>query len=725
MESEKSRNYNLIRKKHILPSIFGLLLSFVLLIMAVSIILNIVLVFLCEAKFESEYNSVAYLADIYDGAADKNEITEVLDKNGRDYLIRDKEGNILFSKGDITCTFDGGLVGNSAIKEKVLVYYDSESKCVEIGSDEDLMPVISSTFSELKNNGLISNFFSNDDAEKTMMVPLYYWISVDLKTENASFIGKASYEVKMRDVGMVFIIVLLAGVAMVALFIILLIKIIKKFTNHRKLMKVFFTDVSTKGHNWMWFTIKGEQLLKKKKYDKKNFAVLDILFVKYNTYCVCHSVKEGEEALQAINRMILKTIKKDEACAHHAAASFAVLLQYDDEEILKKRVKLLLKYLEGVEKTHKFCFHIGIALLPAIQREEGKYLRRSDIFIEDVYNNACAATATLESSDDSAIAFFDDKLVEEQRWIDTVNEKQKKALENEEFVIYYQPKYDPSTNELRGAEALIRWQSPEYGFVTPGRIIPIFEKNGFITEIDHYMITHVAKDQKRWLDQGYACVPVSVNVSRAHFIESDLAEQIRDAVDNEGAPRELIEIELTESAFFDDKKALITTIEKLKSYGFSVSMDDFGAGYSSLNSLKDMPLDVLKLDADFFRGESEGNRGEIVVSEAIRLAKCLNMRTVAEGVEVKEQVDFLAGQGCDMIQGYYFAKPMPGNEYEQRMIFGKMETAQNRLLPENENEQVREMSETEIQPETSENIQNIQTQQDDISDNCNDVQDNA
>jgi EAL domain-containing protein (putative c-di-GMP-specific phosphodiesterase class I) len=176
-------------------------------------------------------------------------------------------------------------------------------------------------------------------------------------------------------------------------------------------------------------------------------------------------------------------------------------------------------------------------------------------------------------------------------------------------------------------------------------MIPIFEKNGFITEIDHYMVSHVARDQKRWLDAGFKCVPVSVNISRAHFIESDLAEQIRDLVDAEGTPHELLEIELTESAFFDDKKAMINTIEKLKSYGFAVSMDDFGSGYSSLNSLKDMPLDVLKLDAEFFRGEQGGDRGQIVVSEAIKLAKCLNMRTVAEGVEVKEQVDFLAEQG--------------------------------------------------------------------------------
>jgi EAL domain-containing protein (putative c-di-GMP-specific phosphodiesterase class I) len=181
------------------------------------------------------------------------------------------------------------------------------------------------------------------------------------------------------------------------------------------------------------------------------------------------------------------------------------------------------------------------------------------------------------------------------------------------------------------------------------------------------MLEHVARDQKAWLDKGYKCVPVSVNVSRAHFIESDLAEQIRDTVDKFGTPHQYVEIELTESAFFDDKKALISTITRLKEYGFAVSMDDFGSGYSSLNSLKDMPLDVLKLDAEFFRGDNQGERGEIVVSEAIKLAKSLNMRTVAEGVEVREQVDFLAKQGCDMIQGYIYAKPMPGDEYEQRM----------------------------------------------------------
>ena len=219
-----------------------------------------------------------------------------------------------------------------------------------------------------------------------------------------------------------------------------------------------------------------------------------------------------------------------------------------------------------------------------------------------------------------------------------------------------------------GAEALIRWNTPDMGLVPPYKFIPIFEDNGFITHIDDYMLTHVARDQRKWLNEGRKCVPVSVNVSRAHFGQGDLAEYICNLIDREGCPRSLLEIELTESAFFDDENAMITTINRLKSYGFLVSMDDFGSGYSSLNSLKDMPLDILKLDAGFFRGSEDNPRTEIVVSEAIRLAKSLNMKTVAEGVEEKSTVDFLASEGCDMIQGYYYSKPMPREEYENTII---------------------------------------------------------
>ena len=181
------------------------------------------------------------------------------------------------------------------------------------------------------------------------------------------------------------------------------------------------------------------------------------------------------------------------------------------------------------------------------------------------------------------------------------------------------------------------------------------------------MLSQIAKLQSEWKVQGKKTVPISVNISRAHFTQEGLAEHISRLVDGYGPKHQLIELEVTESAFFDDKEVLVDTVKQLRAYGFPISMDDFGAGYSSLNSLKDIPLDVLKLDSEFFRGEDEAGRGAVIVREAICLARELDMRVVAEGIEQRAQVDFLASLGCDMIQGFYFAKPMPVAEFEVRV----------------------------------------------------------
>lgn len=212
----------------------------------------------------------------------------------------------------------------------------------------------------------------------------------------------------------------------------------------------------------------------------------------------------------------------------------------------------------------------------------------------------------------------------------------------------------------------MRWIHPQEGFIPPNKFIPIFESNGFILKLDDYMIEEVARQQADWIAQGRTIVPISVNVSRAHFTREDLAEHICEIVDRFGVPHNCIELELTESAFFDDKKVLLRTVKKLRDSGFTVSMDDFGAGYSSLNSLKELTIDVLKIDADFFRNVEEEERGMLIVSEVIDLAKKLNMKIVAEGIESRDQVDFLVQQECDLIQGYFFAKPMPVEEFVEK-----------------------------------------------------------
>ena len=255
---------------------------------------------------------------------------------------------------------------------------------------------------------------------------------------------------------------------------------------------------------------------------------------------------------------------------------------------------------------------------------------------------------------------------EEQVWERQIEDDMKKALDNHEFQVYLQPKYSTKEEVLSAAEALVRWIHPTLGFISPGKFIPIFERNGFILQLDDYMLTEVAKLQAEWINQGKRLVPISVNVSRAHFAEDNLAEHICSVVDGYNVPHQFIELELTESAFFDDKAVLLETIRKLKSYGFKVSMDDFGAGYSSLNSLKELPLDIIKLDGEFFRSVEDKNRSQLIVGETIALAKKLGMQIVAEGIETREQVDFLASLDCDLIQGFYFSKPLPVSEFEER-----------------------------------------------------------
>ncbi len=664
-------------------------------ILGLIVFVRIVVGYAVDSKLAAEHLAIEYMADIYENGKDDS-VYDILDLSGRSYTIRDKSGKVIHESGNITCKDEVKRINfqftDKSIKvvgdEKLDYFYPEEggslgfnvAKFIKdiyreeqaVGEDE-LFEFSDDVGKAGYQSEILSITVSSESDAVSLNLPL--WMEIDVKDGSEMFIAKARIKADMTDIWLLAFTGLMLLLIIFFSLLLILIMLITNIIRSKRIEKSFYEDPATGGHNWAWFEINGEKLLSKGKNAKNEYAVVNIDVLKYRNYCVCHSLQEGERLLRKIDNYIKNSIEKKEMVAHCTPSNFVLLLNYKGKENLDIRLRSMISGLEMLDGEHSFSFHVGVDVLGVVRDANGRILRRKDINLETEYNNAVTARVTLSESEGSGIAYFDDKLIEEQKWIDKVNERAETAIEKEEFVVYYQPKYDPRTDTLKGAEALIRWDSPEMGFVPPGRFIPIFEKNGFITEIDHYMLTHVARDQKKWMDEGKAIVPVSVNVSRAHFIENDLAEQIRDIVDTAGAPRDKIEIELTESAFFDDKKALVGTIVKLKKYGFSVSMDDFGSGYSSLNSLKDMPLDVLKLDAEFFRGDMADSRGEIVVSETIKLAKSLNMKTVAEGVEEKEQVEFLAEQGCDLIQGYYYAKPMPGAEYEQKM--GSMKTAEN------------------------------------------------
>lgn len=672
-----------IPKSHAFWPILWRAVVFLSIVAMIFAVLNILSGYVRDFRSEADTTYVRELADAIDNGtkAEREESLATLTSDGHNYCIIDLYGEVVEHSGPITISGYNDKKGEFYARDLKDILNDADVKDED---DGDIRKIV------LDESGaitfLLDDYNTNIDAfaevydlasnnpglllsgSGNAVFSFPYWIAAPMSESSQILMVQSTLTVKVKDYAYLAAGVIIAVIISIFVFILMIVSVIMNLSANSKLRRWLFRDNIIKGHNWLWYAVSTQDILCKRKNAHKTYAVVDLVFVRYRNFVLCHSVKEAESLLRLVVVEICKKLKKGELIAHSTAAALPLLLEVKDEDDAKARLQGIISTLEAIPCGHRLAFKAGVYLVIPAQEKVALNQKRYIPDIDLLYNNACAASLSLAEVADSGIAFFDSNLVDEEKWIDTVTNRQQAAVNNEEFLVYYQPKYDPRTNEHMGTEALIRWQTPDMGLVPPYKFIPIFEDNGFITQIDDYMLTHVARNQRKWLSEGRKCVPISCNVSRAHFGTENLAEYICNLVDREGCPRSLIEIELTESAFFDDENAMITTINRLKSYGFLVSMDDFGTGYSSLNSLKDMPLDILKLDAGFFRGSEDNPRTRIVVSEALALARSLNMKTVAEGVEDKSTVDFLAQEGCDMIQGYYYAKPMPCAEYENTVI---------------------------------------------------------
>ena len=283
--------------------------------------------------------------------------------------------------------------------------------------------------------------------------------------------------------------------------------------------------------------------------------------------------------------------------------------------------------------------------------------------LSTMVDKARAAMETIKNNYMALYAWYDESmwaaLLEEQR----MNTEFKTAIAEKQFKVFYQPICRSSDGLITSAEALVRWFHPTKGMISPGAFIPLFEKNGFISILDRYVWDEVCAMQQSRLDQGLATVPVSVNVSRVEFYNPALCDDIRDVVKRHNISPDLLKIEITESAYADNPVQVQEAVKKLHLYGFSVLMDDFGSGYSSLNMLKDLPIDVLKIDMRFLDNLDQSQKASIVLESIIRLAKWMKLSVVSEGVETKKEWDYLRSVECDAVQGYYFYRPMPQDEY--------------------------------------------------------------
>jgi len=655
MNKSKEQRIKKLKKKRIWPSLLGLLLilfifSIVLVAATAASGMDVVQRKLADgsrvsvkvAELFADYDSESK-AKIEQTVSSHIDVLEEIEA----VAVIDADGNPVWSSNDVYPEID------EPIKMELLTGMTGDDISVVIAEDEEQVFTIDDGELVFNEENLEESF---SESYLNLAVPfarLKLWLIVPVNNLKVLVLNNVS--LYAQDFMMMVICIVLCGILISIFTIYYLISFISTVFSMRKTTKILYTDVVTGGDNWLSFIKKGTNLLKQNVIWKRKYAMVHLEMRKYRSFCTCFGVNKGQELIEKLYAALKKEITRNEVLAHQENAEFGLLLVYTDMAQLEARIQEMERRLNAVLPEMKAYFAVGVYPVQAGEHD-----------VEQLHNNAMVACESLGDEAENRTAFFDVEMNNRKLWERKVEDDMDRALANREFQVYLQPKISTTGEVLGGAEALVRWIHPTEGFIAPNRFIPIFEKNGFILKLDDYMLEEIARVQAGWLAQGRRLVPISVNVSRAHFTREDLAERICAIVDKYRVPHDVIELELTESAFFDDKKVLINTVQKLRAAGFQVSMDDFGAGYSSLNSLKELQIDVLKIDANFFRGADSEERGMLIVSEVIDLAKKLNMKIVAEGIESREQVEFLTEKECDLIQGYFYAKPMPVAEFAQK-----------------------------------------------------------
>ena len=283
--------------------------------------------------------------------------------------------------------------------------------------------------------------------------------------------------------------------------------------------------------------------------------------------------------------------------------------------------------------------------------------------VNQMCDRAMLALKDVKQKYDKLFAFYEEAQLQALMDEQSITDCMETALEEKQFLVYLQPKYNIKNRKIYGAEALVRWIHPEKGFMSPSQFIPLFEKNGFVYKLDRYVWEETCRLIRSWLDRGITAVPVSVNVSRYDFYDPTLPEVIFELLKKYRLEPSMLHLEITESAYTEDPDEIIAMVQKLRRLGFIIEMDDFGTGYSSLNMLSQLPIDILKLDMKFIQNEGSKSRGKNILSFVISLARWMNLTVNAEGVETEEQVERLKVMDCNYVQGFYFARPMPSWQF--------------------------------------------------------------
>lgn len=416
----------------------------------------------------------------------------------------------------------------------------------------------------------------------------------------------------------------------------------------KELMTLAYQDPVTLGDNFVAF----KERAKSKKDGVGWLIAMDVTdFKLINSTC---GVPKGDEVLRAIWEIFENETGENELAAHVNADRFILFWMDENQENIKQRLEHVIKKIEEIPERLEIPNLFPVfGIFHTIVLDE----------IEPLYGNAVLAKHQIKGRRDRHYMFYDElnhESIQENRELE---EHFEKAIENEEFEIWYQPKYSAHSRKLVGAEALVRWRRADGTLIPPLKFIPLFERNGNIIRLDEYVFRAVCRQQKEWQKQGQKLLPVSVNISRVSLYYSSVVEKYESMIRSFDLDSKYIQLEITESATIDNNE-IFNLLEQFHMAGFKILLDDFGSGYSSLATLNRMHFDTIKLDKSLVDYIGDDN-GEKLLNSITKMAQSFGMEITAEGVETVEQLMFLCNLDCDDIQGYYFSRPLPVKEYEE------------------------------------------------------------
>lgn len=430
--------------------------------------------------------------------------------------------------------------------------------------------------------------------------------------------------------------------------------LLKETRKAKSTIEILERDPLTALYQFNAFLERGEAMLTQ--FAETEFDLITVDVERFKIVNDAFGTEEGDRLLLELSTCLLSARVEEKSLFARAEADKLFALVPRDRNQCEK----LRRNLDILEANYPLPMRIRIKM--------GVYqIDDREISMARMCDRAVLACSSIKGIYDRNLAFYDDsirkRLLMEQKLLDTMVD----SLERYDFKVYLQPKVDIVTGGVIGAEALVRWIHPEIGFISPADFIPVFEKNRFIYSLDLYVWKNVCGMCREWREKWGRSIPVSVNVSRIDIHQADLPEVLTELVRSHGLEPKDLHLEITESAYVTDTRQMLAVIRRLKEIGFVIEMDDFGKGYSSLHTLSELPIDVLKMDLGFLHSGDNPVRRQLIMQFVMNMARELKLQVIAEGVETEEQVELLKSMGCEYAQGYYYGRPMPQEEFLKYM----------------------------------------------------------